>query len=145
MRGPVLPTVNQCAIPGTKAQIIFRNQKPGAGGRKSEACPDISHFFRLLSLTPGFSPVETGEDGHSRFNGFPQCVKAAEAAPSSLCPQNTGLKPGVNETAMKFAGQKPKERTLFLNFISFWFMSIIALNLHLLRFSSCSTDLQVLF
>ena len=40
--------------------------------------PDISHFFRLLSLTPGFSPVKKGEDGHSRFNGFPQRAKAAE-------------------------------------------------------------------
>jgi hypothetical protein len=105
------PTVKQCVIPGPKAQIIFKNLKLGAGGRKSEVCPDISHFFRLLSLTPGFSPVEKGEDGHSRFNGFPQCVKAAEAAPGSLCPQDTGLKPSVNETAVKFAGQKPKERT----------------------------------
>jgi hypothetical protein len=31
------PTVKQCGILGPKAQIIFRNQKPGAGGRKSGA------------------------------------------------------------------------------------------------------------
>jgi hypothetical protein len=55
--------------------------------------PDISHFFRLLSLTPGFRPMEKGEDGRSRFNGFPQCVKAAEAAPSSLHPQTPGRSP----------------------------------------------------
>src|ERR1017187_848435 len=29
----IWPTVKQCGIPGPKAQIIFRNQKPGAGGR----------------------------------------------------------------------------------------------------------------
>jgi hypothetical protein len=38
----------------------------------------------LFSLTPGFSPVEKGKDGQSRFNGFPQRAKAAEVAPSSL-------------------------------------------------------------
>jgi hypothetical protein len=43
-----------------------------------------------FSLAPGFSPVEKGKDDKSRFNGFPQRVKAAEAAPSSLRPQTPG-------------------------------------------------------
>jgi hypothetical protein len=38
-----------------------------AGHRTS---PDISHFWLRLPLTPGFSPVEKGADGQSRFNGF---------------------------------------------------------------------------
>jgi hypothetical protein len=55
-----------------------------ASGVHKIISPDVSHFWLQLSLTPGFSPVEKGADDNSRFNGFPQPVKAAEAAPSSL-------------------------------------------------------------
>ncbi len=36
-----------------------------------------------FSLTPGSSPVQKGKDDESRFNGFPQHVKGAEAVPNS--------------------------------------------------------------
>jgi hypothetical protein len=49
-----------------------------------------SHRPFCLSLTPGFSPVETGGNDDSRFNGFWHTVKAAEAAPSSLCLKSPG-------------------------------------------------------
>jgi hypothetical protein len=52
--------------------------------------PDISYLLSRFSLTPGFSPVEKGQDDQSRFNGFPQRVKAAEAVPSSWRPQTPG-------------------------------------------------------
>ena len=46
---------------------------------KTPSKPDISESFLWLSLTPGFSPVETGDDEGSRFNGFLHRVKAADA------------------------------------------------------------------
>lgn len=43
----------------------------------SEAIP---HWAGLISLAPGFSPLERRDENKSRFNGFPQPAKAAEAA-----------------------------------------------------------------
>jgi hypothetical protein len=54
--------------------------------QSKEPTPSESRF----SLAPGFSPVEKGKADKSRFNGFPQRVKAAEAAPSSFRPQPPG-------------------------------------------------------
>jgi hypothetical protein len=55
-----------------------------------------------MSLTPGFSPVGTDLNDVSRFNGFRHRVKAAEAAQRPSHREFTGLKPGVNETAVKY-------------------------------------------
>jgi hypothetical protein len=58
---------------------------------KSSSCPDLP--FINTGLQPGVWPTEMNI---SRFNGFANFLKAAEAAEFSML-RNTGLKPGANE------------------------------------------------
>jgi hypothetical protein len=48
-------------------------------------------------LTPGFSPVPTGQECQNRFNGFSRARKPLKRLgwPNAF---NTQLKPGVNES-----------------------------------------------
>ena len=50
-----------------------------------------------LSLTPGFSPVVTGQTGQNRFNGFPRAGKPLKRL-AGRPPPGTRLKPDVNES-----------------------------------------------
>jgi hypothetical protein len=54
----------------------------------------------VISLTPGFSPVTTGNECQNRFNGFHGAYKPLKrlAGPGVLI---TRLKPGVNESKHK--------------------------------------------
>ncbi len=72
---------------------------PGKKERESQASHvpallssnlDTSRLRLFLSLAPGFSPVESGDDDESRFNGFCRRVKAAEAAGCPSHPQSPG-------------------------------------------------------
>ena len=54
---------------------------------------------KRIPLAPGFSPVLTNCEDHSRFSGFPSMPdKAVETARNSLALPNTRLKPGANES-----------------------------------------------
>jgi formylglycine-generating enzyme required for sulfatase activity len=59
-----------------------------------------SRDAKRLSLTPGFSPVTTAPDVRQAVStASPPHGKAAEAAPAAARARDTGLMPGVNESA----------------------------------------------
>ncbi len=52
---------------------------------------------KVLSLTPGFSPVPRTMNDENRFNGFPPARHKPLKRLGLLVTMTTGLKPGVNE------------------------------------------------
>ena len=52
---------------------------------------------RIISLTPGFSPVPAADESQNRFNGFDSAGKPLKRL-AHCAALITRLKPGVNES-----------------------------------------------
>jgi hypothetical protein len=67
---------------------LKRSSKGKAPNRADRRLP-------VLSVAPGFSPVNCGAESLSRFSGFSRWQRPLKRLKRSLAPF-TGLKPGVN-------------------------------------------------